>query len=315
MLKRKILIIKTGFSEFLDRGISITVSLGDVLMCTVVLHAFKDCRVTWVTSQAAKPLLLGNPYIHELMIFGPTTLKKIAAQPYDVLVNLEKDIGFCAYASQIKAKRRYGFYFDEAVHDISTHNRATRYLLLGQENHKNLRKNSLELIYEAVGKKWNGEGFILGYRPAAKAVYDVGFNFSVGSKWPTKAWPMEKWKALEQILTPKYSVSWQQGQEDMYKYIDWVSSCRLIVTSDSLGQLVGQILGKQVITLFGSTHHRRMEGIPGIHIIKSTLDCPHRPCYQGICKFDKFCMDYIAPEKVAVKCEELLGKKPEPAYV
>ena len=304
--KRRILIVKTGFSEFLDRGISTTVSLGDVLTCTTILHLYKEDHVTWVTSWAARQLLDNNPYIHELLIFGPDALKRITESSYDVLINLEKDMGLCTCLSQVETKKRYGFYFDDKMHDISTYNRSTRYLLSGQENHKKLRKLGVEILFEAIGKRWNDEGFVLGYQPKTEEIYDIGFNFSVGSKWPTKAWPMEKWRALEEILKERYVISWQKGQTNILKYIDWINSCKIIVTSDSLGQIVAQVLGKQVITLFGATNHKRMEGIPGIHVISSTLKCPYRPCYQSICRYDKFCMDYISPEKVASMCEDLL---------
>ncbi len=305
---KRVLIIKTGFSEFLDRGISTTVSFGDVLMCTAILNLYKEDHVTWVTSFKGSPLLEENPYIDELMVFGSDALKKIGDNSYDVLINLEKDIGLCAYLSQIKAKRRYGFYFNEDEKDISTYHRSTRYLLSGQENHKKIRKSSLEILFEAIGKRWNKEGFVLGYKPKSKVIHDIGFNFEVGSKWPTKAWPQDKWEALEKLLHKKYSISWQKGQKDIYRYIDWIHSCKIIVTSDSLGQILGQVLGKKVVSLFGSTNHKRMEGIPGISVIASTLKCPHRPCYLSICKHDKFCMDYIEPAKVAAKCEELLAE-------
>ena len=73
-LPRKVLIIKTGFSEFLDRGISTTVSLGDVLICTSLLHLYKKDEVTWVTDWQARQLLKDNPFIKNLLIFGTKTL-------------------------------------------------------------------------------------------------------------------------------------------------------------------------------------------------------------------------------------------------
>src|SRR3989344_7557912 len=99
MLKRKILIIKTGFSEFLDRGISTTVSLGDILFCTSLLYRYKNDRVTWLTSYKGSPLLKDNPYIDELLTFGPSSLQKVTKSSYDILINLEKDIGICASLS------------------------------------------------------------------------------------------------------------------------------------------------------------------------------------------------------------------------
>jgi len=303
---RKILIIKTGFSEFLDRGISTTVSLGDVLICTSILHLYKKDNVTWVTSHNAHRLLAHNSYINKLLIFGPDTFRQISGRTYDIVINLEKDIGLCAFVSQVKARKRYGFYFSPRKKDIDTYKRSTQFLLSGQENQKEINKSGYEILYESVGSRWRGETAILNRPVKRKAKYDIGFNYAVGSKWPTKAWPKRHWKSLEKILKKNYSVSWQQGHKNIGKYIDWIESCRLIVTSDSLAQVLAQALGRKVISLYGPTDHRRMEGIKDITVIRSNLKCPHMPCFLPMCKYHKFCMDYIAPPKVAAACERLL---------
>src|SRR5882672_8907175 len=117
---RKILIVKTGFSEFLDRGISTTVSLGDVLICTSILHLYKNDDVTWLTDWQARQLLRGNPYIKQLLIFGTDSLDAVASQSFDILLNLEKDIGICTFLNRIVAKKKYGFYFNDKTHSIMT---------------------------------------------------------------------------------------------------------------------------------------------------------------------------------------------------
>ena len=302
---RRILIIKTGFSEFLDRGISTTVSYGDVLICTALLHRFTRDHVTWVTSWAARDILKGNPYIDELLIYGPAAWRKVQSRRYDILINLEKDIGISTWLDQLKAKRRFGFYFNEHQHNISCFKPNTRYLLLGQENQKDIKKSACEILYEAIGAEWKGEGFLLKPR-RIKEKTDIGFNYSVGSKWPTKAWPMAKWKRLERLLKKKYTISWQQGQKNLNRYFDWIAGCRLIISSDSLGQAVAQALGKKVVVLFGPTNYERMQGLENLYFMCSPLRCPHMPCYLPICKYGKFCMDYIRPEKVAQLCERLL---------
>jgi ADP-heptose:LPS heptosyltransferase len=83
----------------------------------------------------------------------------------------------------------------------------------------------------------------------------------------------------------------------------------MIVTSDSLGQAVAQALGKKVVTLYGPTNYLRMRGIPNVTVLPSSLKCPHLPCFLPVCKFNKFCMDYISPEKVAQICKGLLANK------
>lgn len=304
---RNVLIVKTGFSEFLDRGISTTVSLGDVLICTALLHLYKGDKVTWVTDFQARQLLEGNPHISRLLIFGTQALDQVAAESFDVLINLEKDIGICTFLNRVKAQEKYGFYFNDSTHNIATRKHSTEYLLSGQENHGDIQKNALELLYETVDAKWDGQGLILPPRKPAKTVYDIGFNHAVGTKWPTKAWPEAHWKELEGLLQGKrHSVSWQEGHKDLIKYIEWIDSCRVIVTSDSLGQAIGQALGKKVITLYGPTNYLRMDRIPGVKVVPSTLPCPHMPCYMPVCTFDKFCMEYIKPEVVADICEGYL---------
>jgi len=303
--RKKILIIKTGFSEFLDRGISTTVSYGDVLMCTAILHRFTRDHVTWVTSWAAREILKNNPYIDELLIFGPKAMRKVLRRKYDVLINLEKDIGISTWLTALKAKKRFGFYFDDSRHNINCFCSKTRFLLQGQENQKDVRETALEILFETIGQKWRGEDFILKPR-RVKEKYDIGFNYSVGSKWPTKAWPLPRWRELERKLNKKYAITWQQGQRNLSKYFDWIAGCRLVVTSDSLGQAAAQALGKKVVTLFGPTNPQRMRGLKNIHFVCSPLKCPHMPCYMPMCKYRKFCMDHIKAEKVASLCERLL---------
>jgi heptosyltransferase-2 len=303
---RKILIIKTGFSEFLDRGISTTVSLGDVLACTPILHLYKNDSVIWVTSWAARQLLEDNPYIRLLLIYGPRAMAAIRKGSFDILINLEKDIGICSFVHEIRARKRYGFYFDCRTHDIATHNRATRYLLSGQENHRDIHKPANEILYEAVEQKWNGQGFILERKVRSRLKYHIGFNYSVGTKWPTKAWPMKKWEELERLLKPRYTISWQRGHRNLNKYLEWLDSCQVVVSADSLGQIAAAALGKKVISLYGPTNHRRMMGLKDLVVVPSELDCPHRPCYLPVCKFNQSCMEQISPEKVAQLCEGFL---------
>ena len=222
------------------------------------------------------------------------------------MINLEKDIGICTFLNQINVKKKYGFYFNDAIHNITTRRKFTQYLLAGQENHRDINKNALEILYETVGAQWRGQGLILGVKPKRKVSYDIGFNYAVGSKWPTKAWPMDHWKSLEGLLGKFYRISWQQGHKNLSKYVDWINDCRVIITGDTLGQAVGQALGKKIITLYGPTNHVRMQGIPNVTVVPSTLQCPHMPCFLPVCKFDKFCMDYISPEKVAQICKDQL---------
>src|SRR5512138_2746502 len=119
----KVLIIKLGYSETIDAGISKVTSLGDVLRTTVILHAFKDDQVTWLVDEAAYPLLENNPFIHRILPYDLTSVLQLQRERYDTVINLEKVPGVCALADSVAAWRRYGFRFDEAKGEAEAYDR------------------------------------------------------------------------------------------------------------------------------------------------------------------------------------------------
>lgn len=72
---KKVLIIKLGYSETLDRSLSSTTSLRDVLRSTVILHFFKDSRVSWLVDKKASLLLENNKYIHRILAYGVHSMR------------------------------------------------------------------------------------------------------------------------------------------------------------------------------------------------------------------------------------------------
>ncbi|MCP4707712.1 MAG: glycosyltransferase family 9 protein, partial [Planctomycetes bacterium] len=130
-------------------------------------------------------------------------------------------------------------------------------------------------------------------------IYDVGLNYHVGPKWPTKAWPIESWRDLHNQLSKKgLAVSWQQSLNSVRQYIDWIASCRMIITTDSLGLHLGLALKKQMVALFGATASEQ------IHLygqgLKLTPACDRGclPCFQAKCDFEQSCMEFISVDMV-----------------
>ncbi len=255
---KKILIIKLGLSETLDPEIGKISSLGDVLRTTPVLTVLKDkypdSQISWLVDESAYPLLEGNPYIDRILIWDVFTGFQLLQEYFDILVNLEKIPGLCALSGQINAWQKFGFRFDpvrgtympyegsEYVYEICTNQHAKI----------NNMKYWQEAIIEMVGGQWREQPYIIGYRPATEETFDVGFNCMVGKKWPEKAWLVERWTALdEMLLKDNLSVSWQRGLNNLHEYIDWINSCRILITNDSLGLHIALALNKKVIGLFG----------------------------------------------------------------
>ncbi len=296
----KVLIIKLGYSETLDKEISTTTSLGDVLRTTVVLNFFKNDQVSWLVDEKAFPLLDGNPYIDRILVYSLTTVLQLEKERFDTVINLEKVPGICALADSISAWRRFGFRFNEITGKAQSYDGAEEVLALclsDDEKRKN-RKFWQEALADMIGESWNGQKYILGYRPKSRIKYDIGFNWAVGDKWSNKAWPKEYWKKLENILKNRYSISWQQGLNNLYEYMDWINSCRLIITNDSLGMHLGIALSRHLIALFGPSSSKEVYLYDKGRILVPAKGCERIPCLQSECSKSRPCMEYITPERV-----------------
>lgn len=308
MEKPKVLILKIGYSEVLDdRNNSRKVSLGDVLRTTPILEKYRGAQVTWVTDSEAFPLLENNPLIHKLLPYDFTTAFQLQAEEFDTVINLEKIPGICALAEKIKARRnRYGFIFNSQTGEAEALDSAYEVLAVSSNPiaKKNNKRTFQELLFEMIGEKWNGEEYILGYKPKTQEQYDVALNTQVGQKWPTKSWSRENWDKLEELLVSSgLKVTRQDKQDqkvlkDLNFYMDWLNSSKIIISNDSLGLHIGIALRKKVYGLFGPTpnsevyfYNRGKAILP-----PNTQDC--MPCFSPICTKDTPCINFITPKQI-----------------
>ncbi len=255
----KILIIKLGLSETLDPEIGRVTSYGDVLRTTPILYALKEkypySQITWLTDEAAMPLLKNNYYIDRLLIWDTFTGFQLLEEKFDIVINLEKISGLCAITKRINAWKKYGFRFDEVSGSYNVYE-GSEYAFDMCTGHKKKENTQpwQKILIEMLGCKWRMQRYILGYEPVTEEVFDIGLNHKVGSKFPEKAWPQEKWKELKSFLEKKgYNVSWQRGLNNLFEYIDWINSNKMIISTDSLGLHIALALNKKVLGLFGPT--------------------------------------------------------------
>lgn len=309
MKKEKVLIIKVGYSETLDSEISATTSYGDVLRTTVLLHIFKDAHVTWLVDRKALPILKDIKEIDRTLVLDPLTILQLQAEHFDTIINLEKVPGLCALADSVKAWRRYGFRLDEREGKAEAYEgtQPALYLCNDIQSKRNNKRYAQEVLYEMVDKEWKGEGYVFGYKPKSKEIYDIGFNHEVGNKWPTKSWPNDYWKELEQLLKGEFTISWQKGLGNMEDYFEWINSCRMLVTNDSFGLHLAFCMKKKVVSLFGPTnpsevyHYGLGEGIV------PPTNCPDFSCHEQKCNYKIHCMEEIQPKVVFEAIKKVWG--------
>lgn len=299
--RKRVLIIKPGYSETLDPDDSGIVSLGDILRTTVILHLFPgdQYHVTWLVDQKGVPLLKGNPFIHRLLVINPFTPYLLLSEWFDIVINFEKEPGICAVSDRIPAWRRYGFRLDPQTHSAVSYDHADEALSFTTDPDAKRRKGKSwsEILYEMLGHRYAGQSYVLGYRPRSEVVHDVGLNHLIGAKFPLKRWPESCWNDLHADLSRDYRVCWQQGANDIEDYIEWIASCRVLVTNDSLGLHIALGLGKPVVALFGPTVPSEVDG-PGLVRIAPPLDWDCIPCLSNHCVRETPCMRFISTRAV-----------------
>lgn len=266
--------------------------IGDVLRTTPILWRFQDDDVTWITEKISLPLVRNNPFIKSIIAVSEVSNSKHFV--FDELYNFDEDKEACLLAMNIDAKKKKGYGLREGNYfPFDSDSRHAYELSKNDELKFRLNKKTYQqIIFEMAGFRWCGEDYILGYKPKNTIQYTVGINYLVGKKFPNKIW--SHWKELMGMLD---SVSLQEEFETVEEYIDWINSCQIIVTSDSLGMHIALALKKKVIILMGSTSWTEIETYNRGIILTSQLPCS--PCYKkNKCNITPSCMDLITLEGV-----------------
>lgn len=311
----KILIIKLGYSETLDSEVGRFPSLGDVLRTTPILWALKekypDSHITWLVSEHAEQLLHGNKFIDRILVWDAFVPFQLMREKFDILINLEKIPGIAALSDMIDGWTRYGFRFDSINGRYHAYERGLSFIdyIEKKEKTKKARDIWQKILVEMLGVEWKGQEYIVGYKPKTVEAYEIGLNYEVGSKWPTKAMSKERWEELEKkLLDSGYTVSWQRGLKDLYEYMDWINLCKLIISTDSLGMHLAFTFKKKVIGLFGSTDSQEIYLYNKGKVIHSDQECTYMPCYYSKCITGLNCMNSINIDKVVEMSREMLSK-------
>lgn len=310
----KILIIKLGYSETLDPEIGKVPSLGDVIRTTPILSALKEkhphSHITWLVSEQAEALLYRNKFIDRVLVWDDFVPFQLMKEKFDVLINLEKIPGVCALADMIDAWGKYGFRFETIDGSYHAYEKGLSFIsYIEGKTSSDVRGYWQQVLIEMLGIQWKQQPYIIGYDSQKKETCDIGFNYEVGSKWPHKAMSIKTWKKLEKRLVALgYSVSWQQGKNSLFDYMDWINSCRLIISNDSLGLHLAFAFKKELIGLFGPTDPNEVYFYGQNVFISSGQKCPQMPCCATTCKTGLNCMKGMSANKIEKAAVRMLSE-------
>lgn len=216
----------------------------EVLRATPLLRVLADHEVTWYTSRAAAPLLWGNPLIERVVTSPRSARADLARERFDLVLNLEPLPGCCALADGIRARRRAGYTWNARLNRAVIRQTATLQRPLVGRSYQ-------DYLFALIDRRWSGEAYVLGYRPRSRERYDVGLNHRVSPHAPQRAWSHAAWAALRTELGAHHTITSPPAANNVLGFIDWVNSCRTLITGDSLGLHVALALGKRVVALVG----------------------------------------------------------------
>jgi len=206
-------------------------ALGDVLRTTSLLkplhRRYPNCRITWVCSKQAKPLLVGNPWIHELAVWPGAA--RGPRKSFDLVLSLEEDLETARFAARASRGSLIGVRSEDSQLGF-TESSALYYSmsLLARDadgRHENAdrlkasnRKTYAELWLEILRlpKPMNAAELapvlVLGEkdREAARRLSKrhslgsgpapIGFNPGAGTRWPSKQLSVQRSAELADAL-------------------------------------------------------------------------------------------------------------------
>lgn len=253
---------------------------GDLLRILALVPEFRAERVTWCSPAPLHALVRDCPFLDACI--GPESLAE-AATRHNVLLNLT----FAPLPG-----------LPDAV--------AIERLL---DRGETLKEKTFDLprrLADAFGLERAGVPMpvLRSQAPANR----VGFNWRVPDAWKIKALPEDHWSALEGLLAPSLQISRQPSTGTMADYVEWVSSCRVLVSPVGLGCHLAMFYGAGLVMLAGPTDFLEAEDYPLGTILRPPSPCPHRPCQRPRGMADCGCMPDFRPDDIAAAVVDLLGR-------
>ena len=317
-IQTRILIIKLG-------------AIGDVMRSTPLLERFKKDflgpHITWITHT---PEILPKDSVNEIYRFDFASVFKVENTEYDIAINLDKDKEACMLLKNVKAKRKFGFIW-ENNHVATATPRAEHKLITGVFDNisKQNTKNYMEEIFEICDMEFSGENYQLNFdsklaekfsyiKEKAKGKKIIGLNTGCGKRWQTRLWPEAYWVELikklesqnyfplllggpdEDEMNKKYSKitgAFYPGTFSLQEFIALSSVCDCILTAVSMMMHIAIGLKKPLVLFVNIFNKHEFYLYDKGVIVEPTSGCD---CYYGnSCKRgENHCMKDIPVETV-----------------
>jgi heptosyltransferase-2 len=322
---------------------------GDVLRATSLLGPLKSlmpCRVFWLTSAGAGPLLRGNPFIERVFTLGKGRPPRGA---FDLVLSLEESRPAAEAAARACRGELVGVVVRDGslgytpssacVYDMSLLNPdRARADALKRANRLGYARLCLGLLgdgarglpapppvlrlSEAEISRARGFARAHGLEPGEA----VGFNPGAGRRWPSKRLSVEASARLIRALGRPVLLfggprersrnaailrlapeAIAPGPWSLRGFCSLVGLCGALVSTDSLAFHVGTALGVGVVGLVGPTSAAELDAFGRGAVLTPPGGCG---CFYRLrCSRPGHCLGSIPPEAVAAEVRRLLGER------
>lgn len=301
------LIIRSTYSRLPDG--SLKSNLGDLLRSTVLLECIGNSFL-WLTDERGKSLLKWFVERENIITFDDDIDNREVSTDVGVY-NIDNYI--CNYKLFNRLNGNWRGFIRNGKDRVRAENR----IIAMTEPYCEVESETSfqQALVEGMGFRWKEQDYAP-CRIEQETITDVGLNRHVHPEWKSKCWPEENWEKLAEILRKRCSVSWQKGINNFDEYVDWLASCRVIVTQDTLGLHLASALRKRVVAVVGPTENREFPYNRVVSLKPDPRDC--MPCNLPACKAGagKECLSEITVECVADTVTGVLfglNLHPEPA--
>lgn len=316
-------------------------AMGDVLRTTALLPALSEAHpgaaITWITRPESKPLLENNPYLHEVIAYGPDVLVRLAVQTFHRVINLDAGKLSAGLTALAQGARKDGYVLHADGHIVATNPAARRWLELGVFD--DLKKENSKTYQSAMGEILglpSGPGRYvlelrqeeqdsarehlcrLGIDPDAPI---VGLNTGAGERWALKQWRLDGFEELivrlHRDLGVQVVLLGGRGERDRHEHFVRTASVPVFDSGNdnsvrhfsALVSLCDVVVAGDTLALHVALATRRRTIVlfgPTSHAEielyglgeKVIPDMKCLVCYKGTCDFVPNCMDLISVDMV-----------------
>ncbi|MGV8018151.1 MAG: glycosyltransferase family 9 protein [Ignavibacteria bacterium] len=212
-------------------------ALGNVLDNTPILYAIKRkypvSTVYWMTLPNAEKILVNNPLIDKLFLWNDESRMIARNIEYDVVMNADKSLYACAFANEVKAKKKLGFLLNDDGKIVPANESAMYSYIMGIDDQKKFRENrrsGVDIIHEVFELEYKRDRYVFNFSDEEKDFIETykksisydsdkiycGFNTGCSELFPNKKMTVEQHITLitEILKNPNIVVMLLGGKED-----------------------------------------------------------------------------------------------------